>query len=176
MFFKSPLLILFALNCLLTFSQETVYDVARHGCAADMEALIEEFPKAINFKNSRGYTPLTLACYSGNKEVVEVLAKHVKDIDVGSNYGTPLMAAAFKGNSEIVKILIANGADVNITDANNVSALHYAVRFTNKKMIELLVNNNADIHLKDYKGLSSLDYAIKDKDDDIIKILKKEKL
>ena len=176
MHLKSIVLTLFILSNFLTFSQESIYDVARDGCAADMEAIIKEFPKTINFKNANGYTPLTLACYSGNTEVVEVLAKKVKDIDAGSNYGTPLMAAAFKGNSEIVKILIANGADVNASDANNVTALHYVVRFTNKKLIKLLVDNNADIHLKDHKGLSSLDYAIRDQDDEIIKILKKERL
>lgn len=170
-------IIVFALffSC-LTFGQLEVNDIARSGCAEDMETFIKEFPDAINYKDSRGYVPLTLACYSGNTEVVKVLAKHVKDINALSSYGTPLMAAAFKGNEEIVAILLDNGADVNATDPSNVSALHYVVRFTNKKIIKILVAHDADINLKDNKGFSPLDYAMRDRDEEIIKLLKKEKL
>ena len=170
-------IIVFTLLCsCLTFSQVKVNDIARSGCAEDMESFIKEFPEAINYEDSRGFVPLTLACYSGNVEVVKVLVKHVKDIDAVSNYGTPLMAASFKGYKEIVEILLKNGADVNATDSNEVSALHYVVKFTNREIMKLLVDNGADIYKKDKKGFSPLYYAERDNDEEILKILKKEKL
>jgi ankyrin repeat protein len=153
-----------------------VYDVARTGCAADMLSIIKEYPEVINYNNSNGFSPLTLACYNGNIDVVSVLVKHVKNINVPSDSGTPLMAATFKGNVEISKLLLDNKADVNATDISDNTALHYAIRFTNEAIIKLLVSYNADINLKDKRGFSALDYAIQDKNENILKILKKEKL
>jgi ankyrin repeat protein len=158
------------------FSQDDIYDIARNGCLDDIKLIIKDYPETVNYKNSKGFTPLTIAAYSGNLEVVSELVKHVKDLDVDSRMGTPLMAAAFKGNIEVCKVLLDSGADPNASDLSGTTALHYAVRFTNKKIIKLLVENNADIYLTDGKGYSPIEYAVQDKDEEIIKLLKKEKL
>ncbi len=163
--------------CLIFFSieidaQSAVFEFARHGCAEDLKYAFEDNPEAINFKNSSGFTPLTLACYNGNIETATFLAKRVENINVNSNVGTALMAAVYKENIEITKMLLEFKADPNIADLNETTALHYAVRFSNVELIKLLVAYGADINLKDDKGFSSWDYAIQNNNEPILKILK----
>jgi len=171
---KPKLLFLAMLFCFsATYAQDNAYDIARNGSADDINKIIEKYPKAINYKNASGHTPLILACYSGNKEVVEVLVSHVKDINALSDNGTALMAATFKGNIEISKLLLEHGADVNATDLNRNTALHHSIRFTNIDIIKLLMSYKADINLKNIEGFSPLDYAKRDKDDNVLKLLNK---
>lgn len=141
------------------WTQNDVFDVFRKGTANELKLLFEENPEIINLPNDVGYTPLVLACYNGNQEVVEFLIDKVDDVNGLSNYGTPLMAAVFKGYSEIVRILIENGVDVNITDTKGTTAAHYAVMFKNYDLIEQLVKANADFDFKNNLDKSARDYA-----------------
>lgn len=149
-----------------------VFEIARHGCVEDLQYVLENNSDAINFKNSSGFTPLILASYHGNVEVATHLAKHVKDINVISDTGTALMAAVFKNDIRITKMLLDFNADVNITDANGTTALHYATRLSNEDLVKLLVAYGADLNLKDIKGFSALDYALQNKNNLIIELLK----
>ncbi len=154
------------------YSQIDIYEIARHGCAEDIQVVFENNPNLINLKNDSGFTPLTIACYSGNLEVATLLAKNVENIDINSEVGTPLIAAVFKNNIEISKMLIESGADVNISDAKGTTALHYGIIFKNSDLVKLLVDNGADINVKDNKGLSPRDYAEIDNNENILKLLK----
>ena len=155
-----------------TNAQRGVFEIARNGCAEDLQYILENNPEVINFKNNSGFTPLILACYNGNIEAATFLAKHVEDINVNSDVGTALMAAVYKNNIEISKMLLELKADPNIADPNGTTALHYAVRFSNIELIKLLVGYGADIDLKDEKGFSSWDYAIQNNNKPILLILK----
>lgn len=169
---RSKLLYLLLIFCFsVNYAQDNVYDIARKGCADDMKQLIKSYPNLINYKNKNGHTPLILACYSGNMEVIEVLVDQVDDLDALSNEGTALMAATFKGNIEISKLLLEHGADVNATDLNGNTALHFAVRFTNPEIIKLLMDYKADVNVLDVKKMSPLDYAKRDKNENILKLL-----
>ena len=53
----------------------------------------------------------------------------------------------------------ALGANVNLSDANNATALHYAVMFNNKEITTLLVDAKADVNLKNNVGKTPLDFA-----------------
>ena len=168
---------LFLIICFIFLSiemtaQSAIFEIARHGCVDDLQYVLENNSDVINYKNSSGFTPLTLACYNGNLEVATLLAKKVENINVNSDAGTALMAAVFKNDIEITKILLDLGADANIPDTNGTTALHYATRFTNKEIIKLLVAYGADMNFKDSKGYSALDYALLDKDESILKLLK----
>jgi len=153
-------------------AQSGIFEIARHGCVEDLQDILKNNLEVINYKNTSGFTPLTLACYNGNLEVATLLAKKVENINVNSDAGTALMAAVFKNDIEITKMLLNMGADPNIADPNATSALHYATRFTNKEIIKLLVAYGADLNLKDSKGFSALDYALQGKDEAILKLLK----
>lgn len=154
------------------YSQSSVFDIARTGSLAEVEALYEKFRDTINTANDAGYSPLILACYNGNNEVAGFIAEHCTNVDENSGYGTALMAAVVKGNEEMVTKLLALGADPNISDSNQTTALHYAVMFQKEDMIKKLVDHNANISLKDSNGFTPVEYAEKTNNQHIINLLK----
>ena len=72
---------------------------------------------------------------------------------VSSNGMTALHHAASKGNSDGVTILIDNGADVNLLDNTDRTALHFAAADgTSVEAVETLINAGADINAKTTGG------------------------
>ena len=68
----------------------------------------------LNKKNLVGSTPLHLACYKGNYEIVNTLIDLGCDLNIKDNEGrTPIFYSA---NKQIAIKLILNGADKNIKD------------------------------------------------------------
>ena len=136
-----------------------LFDIFRNGSVDMVQEVVKDDPDFINRKNKDGYSPLILACYSGNVEVVRYLVEHTKDLNDGSKYGTPLMASSVKGYEKIVALLIEKGADVNATDPNGTTALHYAIIFNFDNVAMLLVKANANPNLKDNRGKTAIEYA-----------------
>lgn len=159
---KNYVLFLLFSMCLtpLSFGQgNDLYDIVRNGSVAMLKEVIKTDPDFINRKNKDGYTPLILACYSGNAEVANYLIENVKDINSGSKFGTPLMAASVKGYDKIVDLLIDKGALVDATDPNGTTALHYAIIFGFDDVAKRLIKAKASSSLKDNRGKTALDYA-----------------
>ncbi len=156
-------------------SQELpIFDIARNGTLEELKSAIKENPNSINTENDTGYTPLALACYYGNNEVAKYLIDRVQNIDATSNYGTPLMAATIKNNKELVTLLLKKDVNVNISDPNGTTALHYAVIFNFEEIAVLLIKAQADTTLKDNRGNSALDYAKLSGRQKIIQLLKQQ--
>jgi ankyrin repeat protein len=79
--------------------------------------------------NKTGWAPLHYAASSGQLEIMRILLKHHAYIDAESPNGTtPLMMAAMYGTPEAVKLLIAEGADPNLKNELNLTALQFAQR------------------------------------------------
>lgn len=158
----------------MVFSQSkpTIFDVARNGDLELAKKMLKENPAVFNSTNKEGYSPLTLACYRGNIEIVRLMLKNNADINVNSTMGTPLMAAVVKGNVDIVKLLIQKNANVNLQDANGTTALIYATMFKNYDIVSGLIKAKANIEIKDNKGKNALDYAIVADDDKLIETIK----
>lgn len=153
------------------FAQKNIFDVSRSGTVEEIQTLYKENPNIINSTNEAGYSPLVLACYSGNDSVVTFLVDKVENINGATNYGSPLMAATVKGYIKIANILLKHKANPNITDGKGITAGHYAVMFRKYSIIEMLVEANADFNLKDNNGKSALDYAKNYNDEKINKLL-----
>lgn len=170
--FNTSTILLFMLFSALTFAQSNVFQVARSGSLEDIKKLYKTDENIINTVNKDGYSPLTLACYSGNYAVVSFLVNKVATINGNSKYGTPLMAAVVKGETEIVKLLLEQDADVTLVDGQGVTALHYATIFKHSEIVKLLINSGANPNLKDSAGKSAMDHATILKNEQIINILK----
>jgi ankyrin repeat protein len=154
-------------------TQTGIFEIARKGCATDLDFVLKNHPESINSINDSGFTPLIIACYNGNLEVARQLAPKVDNLNYCSRAGTALMAAVFKNDLPISQMLLEYKADVHVADLGGTTALHYAVRLKNEELVRLLMVHGADAHEKDHKGFSPLDYANQDNNKSIIEILKK---
>ena len=169
---KLSFILLISVYTLNGFSQEkSIFDIARNGSLTELKKAVKKDPEIINKVSKEGYTPLTLSCYSGNNDVAKYLIENVKNINAKSGYGTPLMAAVVKNNLKLTALLIKHKAEINATDPNGTSALHYAVMFGLEDITKLLVNAKANTKLKDNRGNSAIDYAKIKGNLNIIKLL-----
>lgn len=76
-----------------------------------------------------GYTPLMFAARAGDVETIKHLVENKADMDaISVADGTALVMAAAGGYEDISLYLVEQGADPNLTDANGMAPLHYAMR------------------------------------------------
>ena len=155
------------------FAQEKldIFDVARKGTVNQIEALYKETPETINSPNQSGFSPLILACYSGNENVATYLIEN-SNVDYVSSEGTALMAAVVKGNARLVKLLLEKKANPNLTNKQGVTALIFAVQFKNAEIIRLLLEHKASKSQIDNDGKTAFEYAVFAGDETIINLLK----
>lgn len=72
----------------------------------------------------------------------------------------PLCEAVIKNDFESFKSLIDSGIDVDGTDYNNITALHYATERGKVEMARLLLEHGADIEFRDPWGNTPLSNAV----------------
>ncbi len=171
MFDFKPIIILLFFSQLLC-AQADIFELARRGSVQEVQAVVKETPSVLNAKDQRGSTPLVLACYYNNIEVVSYLIPKVEDINGSTKDGSPLMAAAVKGYNSIAQLLLDAGADPTIEDMNKTTALHYAAMFKNHELAQLLLDAGADPNHKNNVGQSPKDHVIVQNDERMHKIFK----
>jgi ankyrin repeat protein len=83
-------------------------------------------------------------------KVKELLDNEEINIDYAERSGvTPLICAVYTGSLEMVRLLIAKGANINLTDANGMTPLHYACEFSGSYPIaRLLIHHGANVNMK----------------------------
>ena len=121
----------------------------------------------INAKYNTGYTYLhaaAVANYDKELETVKLLLDNGADVNVKDDvYGyTPLYIATVQWNAKVMQALIDYGSDIEATDNNGLTLLHYAVRkrFNVPEMAELLLDNGADVNAKREDGATPLHHAV----------------
>jgi len=87
----------------------------------------------------------------------EAILKIENPNEVDKNHISLLMKAAKNGNDWEVSQLLASGANVNLKDDQNWTALMYAVRFQeNVNIVDMLLKAGADVKCKNSFGNSAL--------------------
>ena len=77
-----------------------------------------------------GYTPLEEAAREGHKEAIVLLLEHNANIDKGNTINSnALIGASIGAHNDILKFLLEKGANINHTDNNGQTALHYICRY-----------------------------------------------
>ena len=98
---------------------------------------------SLNTKNSKGWTPLMIACYNGQKKVVENLLKHGADPNVSNMNGTvPIMYTKERfeidGDPTIFNLLLKHKADLYRHDYFGKNVFDYAKQNGQKRSLEYL--------------------------------------
>ena len=89
--------------------------------------------------------PIILAAAAGHNEIVALLLKNKADYDIQgeSTKYSPLILAARNGRIEAMKLLLAKGADAQLLDYGNKTALTHAVFSGKIKAAELLIDDKS---------------------------------
>jgi uncharacterized protein len=151
-----------------------IFDACRTGDIPTIEGLYNSDPQVINTVDPKGFTPLILAAYNDQREVVDFLLKNGVDPDAQDAAGnTALMGVSFKGYKEIAKKLIDAGADVNLRNANGAPALTFAATFGQLQIAEWMLEKGAKINLPDARGKTSLDHAVIQENEAMVELLER---
>lgn len=119
----------------------TMGEAAAVGDLARVRKIAGMWPPAIHEYTIDGFTPLQLACFFGQAEVVTFLLEQGADVHAVAQNAMaiqPLHAAVAGQFVEIVKLLLAHGAAVNARQQSGFTPLMAAQQNGNREIEELL--------------------------------------
>lgn len=140
-------------------AQNTFFDAIRNGDVKLVNRLIAEDEEVLNKANTSGHSPLIIAAYHNQLEIVSLLIEKEVDLNYSFSQGNALHGACFKGHFEVAKRLVISGIEINSKDENGSTPIIYATLFRHEKLAEFLFKNGANPTLKDNTGDSAVDYA-----------------
>jgi ankyrin repeat protein len=106
-------------------------------------------------------TPLIIAAFDGDVEMVRVLLEGGADVQKTNNYqNTALHIAAFLDQLEVCRLLLDWGVNINPLNERKWTPLHYAAANGNLALVQLLVEKGADVGMKEESGDTARDVAL----------------
>lgn len=107
-----------------------------------------------------GRTLLAIATALQRTDIVRHILAQCPDLaNARDDFGqTALMFAARNGCAELVRMLLARGADPNVTDATENTALHWAAIGGSDSITDLLVQHGIDVSWRNRLGLTAEEY------------------
>jgi ankyrin repeat protein len=176
-----------------------LFEAIRAGNGGEVRAILQRDPAALNRRNTSGHTPLLIAQYHHQRDIVQDLLAADPELDVFdaccvgrtarvaelldadptllnayNNDGFfPLGLAAFFGHPETVKLLVARGADVAQVARNpmKIQALHAAAASHNFDVVKTLVDAGAPVNAAQQEGWMPLHEAARHGDLEIARVL-----
>ena len=126
-----------------------------------MRWLIEEGID-VNHSNNMGYTAVHKAAHVGNFDALKVLKISGANIHAQSKDGSnAIMSASLgTGDCDIVRWLIEEGVDVNYSNKEGFTSVHYAAQEGNMDVLKQLETSGADIHAQTKDGWNSIISAL----------------
>ncbi|KAL2614091.1 hypothetical protein R1flu_025783 [Riccia fluitans] len=124
----------------------SLHDAAREGNVDSVRQLLSTNAESVNDRDKHSRTPLHIAAWAGQEEVVRVLCE--AKADVGASAQDDMAAIHFasqKGHTEVVRTLLLDGAYVNARNRKGMTPLHYAVQGSHADLVRLLVRKGANL-------------------------------
>lgn len=113
----------------------------------------------VNAHNDFNATALLWAAREPEK--ARILIEHGANVNVQSKQGrTPLMVASLRrGGSAVVALMLAKGADVNLKDSRNSTALSLAASVGDAESVKLLLAAESNPNIANRMGASPINMA-----------------
>ncbi len=137
-----------------------------------------------NVQGYRGNSPLGLAAFHGDIEVVKVLLNLEADVNIRNEDGyTPLCSASLGASdldwihdfsqllANVVRLLLDHGADIDIRDNNDWTPLHTAAQRGRIEVVRVLLEHGANTGAENKQGRTSLSLAKEFQHHEIAKLL-----
>lgn len=111
-------------------------------------------------KEQRSISCLHVACYHGDKSVINLQLQNGSDVNETCALGlTPLFVACLRGKDNIAKLLLEKGANVNQPCINGLTPLSESCLTGTSENVELLMESSANVNCKNSDGLVPLHIA-----------------
>ena len=137
-----------------------VHRSAASGNTEAVKAEVSSNPKAVERKDSEGFTPLHVAAAGGHLDTVQYLLTSGTVLNAqGSRGETALYLAAGAGKPEIVEALLKAGADTKLATKEGRTPLHKAAMEGDLGSVKALLASGADPKTTDGQGRTPLDLA-----------------
>ncbi|PNX72516.1 ankyrin repeat domain-containing protein [Trifolium pratense] len=140
-----------------------LHTAARSGDLIAVQSILFSNPLSVNSRDKHSRTPLHLAAFSGQTEVVSYLCKN--KADVGASAIDDMAAihfAAQKGHLEVVRALVSAGASFKSSTRKGVTPLHFAAQGSHLELVKYLAKKGASLTIKTKAGKTPLDLATND--------------
>lgn len=148
-----------------------IHDAVRAGDVWKVKQLLAEAPDQINSPTHEGRTPLHIAVYRGQLNMVELLLAHNADLRAKDRGGrTPLHEVIVSGSKDVAGLLLAHNANVNARDKEGATPLHWAAERGNSAFVRLLLAYKSDVNAQDNKGRTPLDVARRAEVGDLLRL------
>ncbi|KAK3189120.1 hypothetical protein Dsin_028681 [Dipteronia sinensis] len=132
---------------------EELHAAARSGDLKSVQTILSSNPLSVNSRDKHSRTPLHLAAWSGQTEVVSYLCKQKADVGAAAmdDMGA-IHFASQKGHIEVVRVLISSGASFKAFTRKGMTPLHFAVQGSNLELVKYLVRKGASLSVKTKAG------------------------
>lgn len=140
-----------------------LHAAARSGDLIAVQSILISNPLSVNSRDKHSRTPLHLAAFSGQTEVVSYLCKN--KADVGASAMDDMAAihfAAQKGHLEVVWALVSAGASFKAATRKGMTPLHFAAQGSHLELVKYLAKKGASLSVKTKVGKTPLDLATND--------------
>lgn len=144
-------------NALDPAGQPGLFIAVKEGALQAAEALIAWPKTQVEWRSAKDESPLMLAAFKGEKEIVRKLV--ARDADVNKTGWTPLHYAATGGHLEIIQLLLDENAYIDAESPNKSTPLMMAAKYGSVAAVKLLLEAGADPRLRNELGLSAIDFA-----------------
>lgn len=128
----------------------------------------------LNTGDINGNTPLHLASYHQNPEVVQYLIDMGADVNAKNQKGnTPFIEAILGNNKEVIAMFLKLGVDPKIINSEGKNVLHFlSSSCHNPELTEFFLGKGVDVNTEDNDGYTPLNTACQNqKDADYIRLL-----
>ncbi|XP_067685868.1 putative ankyrin repeat protein RF_0381 [Haliotis asinina] len=127
----------------------------------------------INSKNSKGMTPVLIAAFWSEREILNILEKQGANLSITDGSGDNILhVACIGGDKRIVKhVLERHMVDINARGCDGMTAVLYAADCTTSDILKLLLENGADPFVVNDNGDSVLHMASAGGKENIVKFV-----